>query len=149
MMMHDHSVKMCPVEANSIEEGLLNMYLAFEAAEGVGNTNMVSACPAQSAILSLITIIITFIFIISVVTWSVLVLLAWLCLHLHATTMLFGGCRFMSRHLIPCRHPMLQNNACCTLSVSHIVWMLCALLQHRQIESIAVCRSSPMPESVE
>ncbi len=48
-MMHDHRVKMCTVEANSIEEGLLNMYLAFEAAEGVGNTNMVSTCPAQSA----------------------------------------------------------------------------------------------------
>ncbi len=42
MMMHDQRVKMCTVEANSIEEGLLNMCLAFEAAEGVGNTNMVS-----------------------------------------------------------------------------------------------------------
>ncbi|KAL0032791.1 hypothetical protein WJX79_010493 [Trebouxia sp. C0005] len=29
-------------EATSIEEGLLNMYLAFEAAEGVGNANMES-----------------------------------------------------------------------------------------------------------
>ena len=45
-MMHEQKVNMCTVEANSIEEGLLNMYLAFEAAEGVGSTNTVSACPA-------------------------------------------------------------------------------------------------------
>jgi hypothetical protein len=46
MMLHDQKVKMCTIEANSIEEGLLNIYLAFEAAEGVGNTNTVSACSA-------------------------------------------------------------------------------------------------------
>ena len=46
-MMHDQKDKMCTVEANSIEEGLLNMYLAFEAAEGVDNTNMVSTFPAR------------------------------------------------------------------------------------------------------
>lgn len=33
-MLHDQKVKVCFAEATSIEEGLLNMYLAFEAAEG-------------------------------------------------------------------------------------------------------------------
>ena len=47
-MMHDQKDKMCTVEANNIEEGLLNMYLAFEAAEGVGNTNMVSTFPVRT-----------------------------------------------------------------------------------------------------
>ncbi len=38
------------------------MYLAFEAAEGVGNTNMVSTCPAQSAHLLFVIVIIIIIY---------------------------------------------------------------------------------------
>lgn len=49
-MLHDQKVKVCFAEATSIEEGLLNMYLAFEAAEGVGNANMVSACSGHGSV---------------------------------------------------------------------------------------------------
>ncbi len=69
------------------------------------------------------------------------------CLYIY-NILFLAGCHLMSDHLRPCRHLLLRT-------ALHVAHYLCRTLSvcctHCNVDRLrfAVCRSSPMPESVE